>query len=250
MLGTCTRTVTTTLRPRAEQAMAGARTPPPRQSFLRRNALALASFTLFALMVAGMAHAGHRVYNDEQLDHDHAPVSLTTYLAEGHVWEALFENWESEFLQMAAYVLLTVFLIQKGSAESKDPGQHEEVDDDPRDADLRKPVPWPVRRGGFWLLLYENSLLLAFLVLFVASMVGHALGGVDAYNADLREHGQATVDTLGYATSSQFWFESLQNWQSEFLAVFAIVTLSIFLRQRGSPESKPVAASHSKTGTS
>jgi hypothetical protein len=242
--------VTTTLRPRAEQAMAGARTPPPRQSFVRRNALALASFALFVVMVVGMVHTGHRVFNDEQVDHGGAPVSLTTYLSEGHVWEALFENWESEFLQMAAYVMLTVFLIQKGSAESKDPGQHEEVDDDPRDADLRKPVPWPVRRGGVWLLLYENSLLIAFLVLFVASMVGHALGGIDAYNADLEQHGQATVDTLGYATSSQFWFESLQNWQSEFLAVFAIVTLSIFLRQRGSPESKPVAASHAKTGTS
>jgi hypothetical protein len=209
----------------------------------------LVSFAIFAVLVVGMVLTGHSTYNAEQIDHGHAAVSLSTYLSEGHVWEAFFENWESEFLQMGAYVLLTVFLIQKGSAESKNPDEHEPVDEDPRDADLRKPVPWPVRRGGLWLVLYENSLLIAFFALFIASMIGHALGGVDSYNADLREHGQATVDTLGYATSSQFWFESLQNWQSEFLAVFAIVTLSVFLRQRGSPESKPVAASHSATGS-
>jgi hypothetical protein len=96
--------------------------------------------------------------------------------------------------------------------------------------------------------LYENSLLLAFVVLFIGSMVGHALGGVDLHNAELVEHGQPTVSTWGYFTSSQFWFESFQNWQSEFLAVFCIVVFSIFLRQRGSPESKPVAARHSETG--
>ena len=89
-------------------------------------------------------------------------MSLGRYLTQGHFWEAIFENWESEFLQMAAYIVLTVFLIQKGSSESKDPEKHEAVDDDPRNADLRKPVPWPVRRGGIWLPLYENSLLVAF----------------------------------------------------------------------------------------
>jgi hypothetical protein len=240
----------TTLRPRAARkvAAAGARTSPP--SFVRRNALGLVAVAIFAVLVVAMAVTGHRAYNAEQREHDHPGVSFGTYLTEGHVWEALFENWESEFLQMGAYVLLTVFLVQKGSAESKDPEQHAAVDDDPHDADLRKRVPWPVRRGGLWLLLYENSLVLAFVVLFVGSIVGHALGGVDEYNAELSAHGAATVDTWGYATSSQFWFESFQNWQSEFLAVFAIVVLSVFLRQRGSPESKPVAASHADTGTS
>ena len=119
-----------------------------------------------------------------------------------------------------------MYLIQRGSAESKDPDEHEAVDDDPRDADQRRRVPWPVRRGGIWLLLYENSLLLAFIVLFVASLVGHALGGVDAHNAELHEHGQPTLSLWGYVSSSQFWFESFQNWQSEFLAVFAIVVLT------------------------
>jgi hypothetical protein len=241
--------VTTTLRPRAAREAAAARAPKPPPSFLQRNALGLVTLATFFVLVVAMALTGRSAYNAEQVEHGGSAVSLGTYLTEGHVWEALFENWESEFLQMGAYVLLTVFLIQKGSAESKDPEQHEPVDDDPADADRRKRVPWPVRRGGVWLLLYENSLLIAFVVLFVGSIVGHAFGGVDEYNAELREHGRATVDTLGYATSSQFWFESFQNWQSEFLAVFAIVVLSVFLRQRGSPESKPVAASHSETGT-
>jgi hypothetical protein len=202
----------------------------------------------FLIFVVGLMLTGQREFNAAQLEHGEATVSFAGYLREGHFWEALFENWESEFLQMAAYVVLTVFLIQKGSSESKDPDKHEAVDDDPREADKRKSVPWPVRRGGIWLVLYENSLLLAFVVLFLGSIVGHALGGVSDYNAEQLAHGQPTVGFWGYVTGAQFWFESFQNWQSEFLAVFAIVTLSIYLRQRGSPESKPVASAHSQTG--
>jgi hypothetical protein len=111
-------------------------------------------------------------------------------------------------------------------------------------------VPWPVRRGGIWLKLYENSLFIAFVLLFLASIVGHAFGGLDVFNDDLRENGRPAVSVWGYVTSSEFWYESFQNWQSEFLAVFAIIVLSIFLRQRGSPESKPVMAPDSSTGTS
>jgi hypothetical protein len=240
----------TTLRARAEHRAAGVSTQAKqhRDSHWRRNALSLICFAAFAVLVIGLLLTGHQTYNADQLDHGSSTISLRAYLAEGHFWEAVFENWESEFLQMAAYVLLTVYLIQKGSSESKDPETHEAVDDDPRDADLRHNVPWPVRRGGIWLRLYENSLFLAFAVLFVASIIGHALGGVDEHNGELRDHGQAAVSTWAYATSSRFWYESFQNWQSEFLAVFAIVVLSIFLRQRGSPESKPVAAPHGHTG--
>jgi hypothetical protein len=201
------------------------------------------------VLVFGMLLTGHHTFNSDQVEHGESTVSLANYLRHGHFWEGLFENWESEFLQMAAYILLTIFLVQRGSSESKDPDTHEAVDDDPRDADLRKPVPWPVRRGGVWLRLYENSLLIAFSLLFVGSLVGHAFGGVAEFNADLEIHGQATVSVWGYVTRAQFWYESLQNWQSEFLAVFAIVTLSIWLRQRGSPESKPVAAPHDETAS-
>jgi hypothetical protein len=220
-------------------------------SFWRRNALGLTCFSLFVVLVIGLLLTGHNAYNAEQHDLGHPTVSLVTYLGEGHFWEAVFENWESEFLQMAAYVILTVFLIQKGSSESKDPEKHEHVDDDPRAADFRRAgVPWPVRRGGIWLKLYENSLFLAFVVLFLASIVGHAFGGLDVYNDRLRENGQPAVSVWGYVTSSEFWYESFQNWQSEFLAVFAIIFLSIYLRQRGSPESKPVVAPDRATGTS
>jgi hypothetical protein len=242
--------MSTQLKPSAQHKVAGQARRHRTNSFLRRNALGLVSLALFVVFAFGMMLTGHEEFNADQIDHGGAPVSIVDYVSEGHFWEALFENWESEFLQMGAYVLLTAYLVQKGSAESKNPDEHEAVDDDPRDADLRKPVPWPVRRGGVWLKLYENSLLIAFLVLFVGSMVGHALGGVDDFNQELRDHGQATVSTWGYVTGSRFWFESFQNWQSEFLAVFAIVMLSIFLRQRGSPESKPVAAPHGDTGTS
>jgi hypothetical protein len=219
------------------------------ESFVRRNSLGITCFCLFAVLVVGLFLTGQRSYNGDQIEHGQSTVTLAGYLRQGHFWEAIFENWESEFLQMAAYIVLTAFLIQKGSSESKDPTKHEAVDEDPRQADKRGNVPWPVRRGGFWLVLYENSLLLAFVVLFLASILGHALGGLADHNADLREHGQATMTLWDYVSGADFWYESFQNWQSEFLAVFAIVTLTIWLRQRGSPESKPVAAAHVDTGS-
>lgn len=159
------------------------------------------------------------------------------------------ENWESEFLQMFFFVVLTVFLYQKGSAESKDPDKEEEVDRDPRKSRNKKDAPLPVRKGGWMLKVYEHSLSLAFLLLFLVSFVFHAVGGAGEYNEDQREHGRPErVTTLGYMGTSQFWFESLQNWQSEFLAVGSMVVLTIFLRERGSKESKPVDSPHSSTG--
>jgi hypothetical protein len=219
-------------------------------SFAQRNALALTVFAIFLVLLVALVLTGHQSYNSDQVEHGETTISLTAYLGTGHFWEALFENWESEFLQMGAYIVLTVFLIQKGSSESKDPDKHEAVDDDPRDADRRRAVPWPVKRGGIWLKLYENSLLLAFGLLFLLSVVGHAFGGLAEHNADLQTHQQPTMTLWNYVSGAQFWFESFQNWQSEFLAVFAIVTLTIWLRQKGSPESKPVAATHHSTGSS
>ena len=152
---------------------------------------------------------------------------------------------------MFGFVLLTAFLFQKGSAESKDPDEKEEeaVDRDPRKSRDKKDAPWPVRKGGFVLKLYEYSLSLAFLLLFLVSFTLHAVSGAREYSESQREHGQyEEVTTLDYMGTSRFWFESFQNWQSEFLAVGAMVVLSIFLRQRGSPESKPVDTPHSETG--
>lgn len=198
---------------------------------------------LFIACLAGQAYAGFRHDRNERRDHGRPSISFTDYLGTHAFLEATAENWESEFLQMAAYVWLTVFLYQKGSAESKDPDKPAEVDRAPDPA--RPGAPSVVRRGGLALRLYENSLVLVLCMLFIGSFVLHAVGGAGVETEERREHGQAErVSTLSYMRTSRFWFESLQNWQSEFLAVLTIVVLSTFLRQRGSPESKPVDAAH------
>jgi hypothetical protein len=143
--------------------------------------------------------------------------------------------------------MLTIFLFQKGSVESMDPDGENDVDrvGDPR----RKGAPWPVKKGGLALGLYKRSLSIAFVLLFAGSIIAHAAGGAGVYNAEQAEHGESDrVTTFSYMKTSRFWFESLQNWQSEFLAMLSIVVLSIWLRQQGSPESKPVDAAHSETG--
>jgi hypothetical protein len=212
------------------------------------NGLSLVLCGLFALCVVGQSLAGHRRYNAERHAHQQPPVSYGAYLGTGHFLEALGENWESEFLQMGAYVLLTVFLRQKGSPESKPLEGQEEVDEDPRNWPAGPQAPWPVRRGGVWLTVYAHSLTIALFLLFLASVVLHAVGGVRVYNADQLAHGQAPASLVGYLGSSTFWFESLQNWQSEFLSLAVMIVLSVFLRQRGSPESKPVHHPHGETG--
>ena len=215
---------------------------------LRNTGLSLAMFGLFALSIVGQSIVGEREYNEDQRSHGRPTVGYFAYLRTGHFVESVFENWESEFLQMSAYVLLTAFLFQKGSAESKDPDSPEPVDADPREHRDDPKAPWPVRQGGWVLRLYENSLTIVLFLLFVLSFLLHAAGGAREYSSEQQEHGEQAVSLLEYLGTSRFWFESFQNWQSEFLSVGAIVVLSIFLRQRGSPESKPVAAPHDETG--
>ncbi|HAH23233.1 MAG TPA: hypothetical protein DCL77_05650, partial [Prolixibacteraceae bacterium] len=160
--------------------------------------------------------------------------------------EAIFENWESEFLQMALFVVLTIFLQQKGSSESKDFNKKEEVDREP--SPKRKNAPWPVRKGGWILAIYSYSLSIAFTLLFVISFVLHLYGSLKDENEQLLMKSKPPVTALTYLGDTRFWFESFQNWQSEFLSVFAIVILSIYLRQKGSPQSKPVDAPNMETG--
>jgi hypothetical protein len=216
--------------------------------FLFENGLSIAAFAFFAVSFAGQIAAGHRVYNDDQRAHGQPGVGLVAYLRTGNFIEATSENMESEFLQMGLFVLLTSFLYQRGSSESKTIEEPDAVDQDPREARDDPEAPWPVRRGGAWLSLYQRSLGIVLLVLFLVAFVGHAIGGSMAYNDAERQHGGATVTALGYILTSQFWFESFQNWQSEFFSVGVLVVLSIWLRQQGSAQSKPVAASASDTG--
>ena len=215
---------------------------------MRENGLLLACLGLFAFFFVGMVISGAATYNQEQQEHgSHEQVSVIGYLATGDFVEATFENWESEFLQMGMYVVLTALLFQKGSSESKPLNEPAPQDEDPRTVKPSRWTPWPVRKGGWVLGLYEHSLAIAFFVLFFASFALHAVGGVKAFNAEQAQHGEAAISAWRYLTTSQFWFESMQNWQSEFIAVAAIVGLSIFLRQRGSAESKPVAEPHRHT---
>jgi hypothetical protein len=215
---------------------------------LYENGLSLAMFGLFVICLAGQSISGWLVYCNEQEDHRSPPSDYLSYLVNGHFTESIFENWESEFLQMGAYVVLTVFLRQKGSAESKKLGKKEPVDTDPERAPHSKDAPWPVRRGGLMLRVYEVSLSLALFLLFFVSLTLHALGGQKAYNHEQLQHGSEQVSVLQYLGTSQFWFESFQNWQSEFLSVGVLIVLSIFLRQKGSSQSKPVHFPHSETG--
>jgi hypothetical protein len=221
----------------------------PVRDWMRDHGLLLANVVLFLIFFGGMVGSGYQVYNNEQVEHGQQAEPIGQYLASGQFFEAWSENWESEFLQMGMYVVLTAFLYQRGSSESKPVGEPAPQDEDPREKRDDPKAPWPVHRGGWVLRLYENSLSILFAVLFVASIAVHAVSGAAAYSAEELQHGGEPVSVWQYLASSQFWFESFQNWQSEFLAVAVIVGASVYLRQRGSPESKPVAEPHVETGT-
>ena len=226
--------------------MAINRPASPFWRFLYEHSLSLVIGLLTLGTLAGQFATGWHDYNDELKSMDLAQLSASQYFHSGHFLEATFENWESEFLQMGLYVLLTVWLRQRGSSESKKLYEEEEVDAEP---DTRKAdAPWPVRQGGWVLKLYQNSLSIAFFLLFLGAFFLHARGGAEVYSIEQVRDGQPPVTTWEYMATSKFWFESLQNWQSEFLSILSIVVLSIFLRQHGSPESKPVDATHSETG--
>jgi hypothetical protein len=217
------------------------------KKWIAEHSLLLVLLVLFVGSLVGMMISGWYVANSDLTEHGQPPESFGAFLASGDFWEALFENWESEFLQMGAYVVLTVFLFQKGSSESKPIGETAPQDEDPRKHASDPHAPWPVRRGGLALKLYENSLFLLFVVLFVAAFIGHAVGGAAAYSEEQALHGMPPVGVLEYLGTSQFWFESFQNWQSEFMVVAVLVLASIYLRQLGSPESKPVHTPHHTT---
>jgi hypothetical protein len=216
------------------------------RTFFRNNGLSIVFVLLFIIAITGQFFTGFTEHNKEREEKGQPPVGYTAYFTSGHFLQATFENWESEFLQMALFVLLTISLRQKGSSESKKCDEPEEVD---REPDPNRPgAPWPVRKGGLILTLYKNSLTIALLLLFLLSFALHLYGSLKDENEQRTLKG-LPAETIGnYIGESRFWFESFQNWQSEFLSVFAIVMLSVFLRQKGSPQSKPVDAPNEATG--
>ncbi|MBW9072027.1 MULTISPECIES: DUF6766 family protein [Agrobacterium] len=214
----------------------------------RDNGLTIVLVLTSLLTIGGMLATGWVVYNEELAQHQAMPLTLLSYAKSGHFLSALFENWESEFLQMSAYVMLTAFLFQRGSSESKDPDKAASQDEDPAQKADDPEAPWPVKAGGFIRTLYSYSLGLALFFLFIVSFVLHLKYSADAGAVEAAMHSEPETTLFAHLGSVEFWFESFQNWQSEFLSTAVLVILSIFLRFRGSPESKPVAAPHSETG--
>jgi len=220
--------------------------------WVRNNSLSLFFFVLFVGALAGQSATGQRVFNEEQIQHGAEPISYARYLVSSHFGAAVLENWQSEYLQFTLFIFATVWLIQRGSNESKPPadvgleshqkqlvGQHAQHNS-PRWA---KVAGWRRR-------LYENSLLLVMTAIFVASLLGQSATAWSEFNDEQREHGDPPVSWLSYVGGADFWEKTLQNWQSEFLAVGSMAVFTIYLRQRGSPESKPVGAPHDQTGSS
>jgi hypothetical protein len=215
------------------------------KKLFRNNGLSIVMFLLFVVFWAAQSISGWMHHNQEQREHGKAAQSWSAYVTSGEFVEATAENWESEFFQMAAFVILSGFLVQRGSAESKDPAARNE---DPK-REKGPESPRPVHRGGLALAVYSHSLAIALVALFLFSFALHAAGGRAAFNERSVAHGGPTISLGRFLASSTFWFQSFQNWQSEFLSVAALVVLSIVLRQKGSSQSKRVAASHSETGS-
>ena len=220
------------------------------RTFLRQNSLSLFFGVIFVAALVGQAFAGHAAYNAEQVADHLAPVSLSRYLTSSSFGVDVAENWQSEYLQFLLYIVATVWLLQRGSPESKELDKAgTESDRDQKVGPFATPrSPAPARHGGLATRLYSSSLGLTMGAIFVASWAAQSLAGQVAYNEERIAQLQAPITWVGYVTSADFWSRTLQNWQSEFLAVGSMAVLSIHLRQRGSPESKPVGSAHTSTG--
>jgi hypothetical protein len=212
--------------------------------FLRENSLSLFFLVIFIAALVGQAIAGHSLYNQEQATHGEPTVGMWTYVTSSSFGQAVMENWQSEYLQFALFALATVWLLQRGSPESKEvhkAGTESDADQKVREhADERSPL-W-ARVGGLRTALYSNSLIIIMAIVFVGSWFAQSVTGWTDFNQEQQSHGEPGVSWLSYIGSSTFWEGTFQNWQSEFLAVGSFAVLTIFLRQRGSPESKPVGA--------
>jgi hypothetical protein len=220
--------------------------------WLRNNSLSLFFGILFLASLFGQSLAGHRVFNEDALEHGSQSISYVRYLVSSQFGEAVVENWQSEFLQFSFFILATVWLIQRGSNESKKPEEAGLESDEQQlvGAHGRRNSPGWAKVGGWRTRIYGNSLVLVMTAIFFASWFAQSVTAWTDYNDQQRDHDQAPVSWPAYLGRADFWEKTLQNWQSEFLAVGTMAVFTIYLRQRGSPESKPVGAPHDQTGTS
>ena len=207
---------------------------------------------IFLLSLVGQSVAGLRAFNEEQVAHGEEPMSYLRYLVSSDFGGNVMENWQSEFLQFTLIILATVWLVQRGSTESKEIEEAGPETDEEARVGRHAPrnAPRWARAQGLRRKLYENSLGLAMLLIFFGSLFAQSLTNWTMFNDEQTAHGEAAVSWVGYVSGPDFWNRTLQNWQSEFLAVATMAAFSIYLRQRGSPESKPVGAPHEETGSS
>jgi membrane protein implicated in regulation of membrane protease activity len=212
--------------------------------FVKENSLSLFFLTIFLLALVGQAISGHNLYNEEQLAHGESTIGFWRYLSTSNFGQAVMENWQSEYLQFALFALATVWLLQKGSPESKelDKAGTESDKDQMVGRHAREGSPRWARVGGLRTAIYSNSLIIVMALVFFASWFAQSVTGMSNYNQEQHDHGAPGLSWWGYVGSSDFWQATFQNWQSEFLAVGSFVILAVYLRQRGSPESKPVGA--------
>jgi len=219
--------------------------------FIREQSLSLFFLAIFLAALVGQAIAGHEAFNKDQREHGEQVTSLLDYVLSSHFGRAVLENWQSEYLQFLLFMLATVWLLQRGSPESKQPGDAGLESDQKQKiggyADADSPA-W-ARVRGIRTAIYSNSLLIAMAVVFIGSWFAQSVTGWTEFNNDQQTHGGEGISWLSYIGNAEFWEATLQNWQSEFLAIGSFAALTIFLRQRGSPESKPVGAPHDATAT-
>jgi hypothetical protein len=218
--------------------------------FLKENGLSIVFLALFLAALVGQAIAGHADFNQEQLRHGDPEISLARYVASSAFGLAVMENWQSEYLQFTLFTLATVWLLQRGSPESK------ELDKAGIESDEAQRVgPYAQQNSPRWAkaegirrFLYENSLLLVMGTIWLGTWFAQSVTGVAQYNSERLDHQMDGISWWQYLTTADFWEKTLQNWQSEFLAVGSMAILAVYLRQRGSAESKPVGAPHTATG--
>jgi hypothetical protein len=217
---------------------------------LRENSLTLFFLGIFLAALVAQALVGHSDFNHQQLAHQEPPVSLGRYLLSSAFLVDVMENWQSEYLQFTLFIAATIWLVQRGSTESKPVGKEgTESDSEQKVGEHAEPdSPAWAKAGGWRRFVYSNSLLGLMAFIWVGSWFAQLVTGRVVYNAEQFDHQEAALSLWQYAGTSEFWNRTLQNWQSEFLAVASMVVFSIWLRQRGSPESKPVGEPHATTG--